>query len=203
MGYPFQLEFDKKYLRFSTAHSLHIQKPTKSEVFSRVLGAVSLIFFIFFWRIIVFKRPGKKGLTCVGKNWGKGSAKISRNPLLTSKSTQLFNLFKAGLVNADHERAFGEWHILITKMGLNTTYGDFLGMQDLIFSCLSISQLLMDCIFLDNKGSIHFSPDFGPFFPGKLTSQSYNNPLKLPLEGSMVTLSLGLEMPPKPKKCRI
>ena len=44
----------------------------------------------------------------------------------------------------------------------------------------------MNYIFLGQKSSIDFSPHFSPFYPDRLTSESYNNPLKVIPEGSMV-----------------
>ena len=44
----------------------------------------------------------------------------------------------------------------------------------------------MNYIFLGQKSSIDFSPHFSPFYPDRVTSESYNNPLKVIPEGSMV-----------------
>ena len=46
--------------------------------------------------------------------------------------------------------------------------------------------LIMNYIFLGQKSSIDFSPHFSPFYPDRVTSESYNNPLKVIPEGSMV-----------------
>ena len=46
--------------------------------------------------------------------------------------------------------------------------------------------LIMNYIFLGQKSSIDFLPRFSPFYPDRLTSESYNNPLKVIPEGSMV-----------------
>ena len=44
---------------------------------------------------------------------------------------------------------------------------------------------VMNCIFLEQKNSIDFPP-FHPFFTARLTSEHYNDPLKVLPEGSMV-----------------
>ena len=41
-------------------------------------------------------------------------------------------------------------------------------------------------IFLEQKSLIDFSPHFHPFFTTRPTSESYNDPLKVPTEGSRV-----------------
>ena len=41
-------------------------------------------------------------------------------------------------------------------------------------------------IFLGQKNLIDFSPHFHPFFTTRPTSESYNDPLKVPTEGSRV-----------------
>ena len=47
-------------------------------------------------------------------------------------------------------------------------------------------------IVLGQKNLIDFSPPFNPFFTIRLTSESYNDPLKVLTEGSMVEyLSVG------------
>merc|ERR1712055_642213 len=46
--------------------------------------------------------------------------------------------------------------------------------------------LIMNYIFLGQKSSMDFSPHFSPFHPDRVTSESYNNPLKVIPEGSMV-----------------
>ena len=46
--------------------------------------------------------------------------------------------------------------------------------------------LIMNYIFLGQKSSIDFSPHFSPFYPDRVTFESYNNPLKVIPEGSMV-----------------
>ena len=51
-------------------------------------------------------------------------------------------------------------------------------------------------IFLGQKKLIDFSPPFNPYFTIRLTSESYNGPLKVLPEGSMVTPVGSQEAPP-------
>ena len=54
-----------------------------------------------FW----IQKAGKKKVKDLRwKNQGETSANICPKPLLTSNSAQLFNLFRAGLVNADNDK---------------------------------------------------------------------------------------------------
>ena len=56
----------------------------------------------------------------------------------------------------------------------------------------------MNSIVLGQKSSIDFSPHFSPFYPDRVTSESYNNPLKVIPEGSMVEyLPVGTKEGPK------
>jgi len=58
--------------------------------------------------------------------------------------------------------------------------------------------VIMNYIFLGQKSSIDFSPHFSPFYPDRVTSESYNNPLKVIPEGSMVEyLPVGSKEGPK------
>ena len=53
-------------------------------------------------------------------------------------------------------------------------------------------------IFLGQKNLIDFSPPFNPYFTVRLTSNSYNSPLKVLPEGSMVEyLPVGLKGTPQ------
>ena len=58
--------------------------------------------------------------------------------------------------------------------------------------------MIMNYIFLGQKSSNDFSPHFSPFYPDRVTSKSYNNPLKVIPEGSMVEyLPVGSKEGPK------
>ena len=58
--------------------------------------------------------------------------------------------------------------------------------------------LSMNCIFSGQKSLNDFSPHFGHFFTARPISESYNNPLKVIPEGSMVEyLSVGSQEAPQ------
>ena len=63
--------------------------------------------------------------------------------------------------------------------------------------------LIMNYISLGQKSSIDFSPHFSPFYPDRVTSESYNNPLKVIPEGSMVEyLPVGSKEGPQTIICK-
>ena len=72
-------------------------------------------------------------------------------------------------------------------MRLKTTFCEFLGMYELNFPRLSIfHQLWAHIGYFRAKKDIDFSPPFNHYFTIRLTSESYNYPLKVLTEGSMV-----------------
>ena len=81
-----------------------------------------------------------------------------------------------------------KWRILTTKNGLKTYFRWVFGhVWTEFFMLVNLPPtLIMNYIFLGQKSSIDFSPHFSPFYPDRLTSESYNNPLKVIPEGSMV-----------------
>ena len=81
-----------------------------------------------------------------------------------------------------------KWRILTTKNGLKTYFWWVFGhVWTEFFMLVNLPPtLIMNYIFLGQKSSIDFSPHFSPFYPDRVTSESYNNPLKVIPEGSMV-----------------
>ena len=90
--------------------------------------------------------------------------------------------------------------ILTTKNGLKTYFRWVFGhVWTEFFMPVNLpSTLIMNSIFLGQKSSIDVSPHFSPFYPDRVTSESYNNPLKVIPEGSMVEyLPVGSKEGPK------
>ena len=81
-----------------------------------------------------------------------------------------------------------KWRILTTKSVLKNYFWWVFGhVWTEFFMLVNLPPtLIMNYIFLGQKSSIDFSPHFSPFYPDRLTSESYNNPLKVIPEGSMV-----------------
>ena len=81
-----------------------------------------------------------------------------------------------------------KWPIFTDKNALKNNFWWVFGHVWTQFSTLVnfSSTLGAYWIFLGQKNLIDFSPPFNPYFTARLTSESYNGPLKVLPEGSMV-----------------
>ena len=93
-----------------------------------------------------------------------------------------------------------KWRLFTKKTGLkNYIWWVFWHVWARFFMPVNFPPTLsMNCIFSGQKSLNDFSPHFGHFFTARPISESYNNPLKVIPEGSMVEyLSVGSQEAPQ------
>ena len=93
-----------------------------------------------------------------------------------------------------------KWHIFTKENRLKNYFWWVFGHVWTKFFMLFhfLSTLSMNCIFLGQKSSTDFFPNFTPFFTTMPTSESCNDPPKVLTEGSMVEyLPVGTQEAPK------